>query len=125
MIIICKSIDMSVNMDIQDIELGMLQMQILWLLGSKPMHGYELMKKLTEIKRNEITQGALYPTLSKLRELGLIKVESEGPRGKKTYQLTGEGKRIMTKTCREFCRAFEGIFKDFICNCCPELEKVR
>lgn len=116
---------MSIVIGIQDIEVGMMQMQILWLLGSRPMHGYELMKVLTEIKGTKVTQGALYPTLSRLQDSGLIEVKSEGSRGKKTYQLTEKGRDIMSKTCTEFCRIFKGIFKDFVCTWCPEVEKVK
>jgi len=111
---------MSNNKGIEDIELGMLQMQILWVLGSKPTHGYYLMKKLTEIKKKKITQGALYPTLAKLQNLKLIEVKKEGTRGKKIYKLTKKGRKVMIKTCQEFCKTFQGIFKDFVCVGCPK-----
>jgi len=114
---------MSVEQPIAEIEVGMLQMQILWLLGGEPTHGYDLMKKLTEIKGIEMTQGTLYPTLARLVSLNLIEVKNEGSRGKKIYQLTDAGRSIMTKTCKEFCKVFEGVFRDFVCSCCPDVER--
>ena len=64
---------MSGNRHIGYIDLGILQMQILWLLNRKDTHGYELMKNLNEIKNTKITQGTLYPALQRLEELNLIK----------------------------------------------------
>lgn len=104
-----------------ELEIGVLQMQILWLLSKGPSHGYELMKKLTKLKKKEITQGALYPTLQKLERKGLIEVKREGSRGKKVYRLTGKGKEYMQQICRDFCEIFAGIYKDFYCACCPDI----
>ena len=107
--------DMSVR---QHSELGLLQMQILWILGREPTHGYELMKKLNSIKTKKIEQGTLYPALGKLEEHGLIKVKETGERGKKIYELTGEGREIMVQSCEEFSRTFSGIIVDFFCKSC-------
>ncbi len=99
-------------------DLGLLQMQILWILGREPMHGYEMMKKLNSIKTSKIEQGTLYPALQRLEEYNLIRVKEFGGRGKKTYELTGEGKEVMIQTCKEFSRTFSGIFIDFFCKSC-------
>ena len=98
------------------IDLGILQMQILWLLNRKDTHGYELMKNLNEIKKTKITQGTLYPALQRLEELNLIK--SKKGKRKIIYSLTSKGKKIMSDNCIEFCHTFEGIFKDYICHHC-------
>ncbi|MEM7819257.1 MAG: PadR family transcriptional regulator [Candidatus Aenigmatarchaeota archaeon] len=99
-----------------DIEIGILQMQILWLLNKKPIHGYELMKRLNEIKTTKITQGTLYPTLQKLEKLKLIK--SRKNERVIIYYVTSKGKKIMKETCDDFCRTFLGIIKDFVCLKC-------
>jgi PadR family transcriptional regulator PadR len=99
-------------------DLGLLQMQILWILGREPTHGYELMKKLNKIKTKTIEQGTLYPALQKLEEYGLIRVKETGGRGKKIYELTGEGKDVMIQSCEEFSRTFSGIIVDFFCKSC-------
>ncbi len=101
-------------------DLGPLQMQILWILGREPMHGYEMMKKLNRIKTSKIEQGTLYPALQKLEGYDLIKIKEVGGRGRKTYELTGEGKEVMVQSCKEFSRTFSGIFIDFFCKSCKE-----
>lgn len=99
-----------------DIELGMLQMQVLWLLGRQPSHGYELIKRLNEIKSTKITAGVLYPVLSRLEKLKLVSSRTSGR--KKVYHLTTAGRSVMTRSCTEFCRTFEGIFKQYVCERC-------
>lgn len=99
-----------------DIELGLLQMQILWFLNQRESHGYELMKKLNEIKTTKITQGTLYPALQRLQELRLISSREKGR--KIIYNLTERGKKTMKASCVDFCRTFHGIFEDFVCEKC-------
>lgn len=107
---------MSVNKNMPD--LGLLQMQVLWILSKRPSHGYYLMDLLTRIKHSPITQGTLYPTLAKLEKLGLVTFHTEGPRGKKTYALTAKGRRVAQDTCREFMSTYQDIFYDFGCAKC-------
>lgn len=99
-----------------DIDLGMLQMQVLWLLGRKPGHGYELIKQLNEIKPTKVTAGVLYPVLARLEEMKLISARTVGR--KRVYHLTPVGRSVMTRSCTEFCRTFEGIFKQYVCERC-------
>jgi PadR family transcriptional regulator PadR len=100
------------------LDLGVLQMQILWLVGRTPMHGYEIMRQLNEIKSTKVEQGTLYPALQKLEENELIKVKETGRRGKKVYELTDVGRKAMIRTCEEFSKTFSGIFEDFVCKSC-------
>jgi DNA-binding PadR family transcriptional regulator len=106
---------------ISEMELGMLQMQVLWLLNRKPTHGYEIMDTLNKIKRTKITQGTLYPTLQRLESLKLIKGEKEDR--KITYHITPEGKKAMDDVCIDFTRTFFGIFNDFVCHKCVGTKK--
>lgn len=99
-----------------EIELGILQMQILWLVNRKPTHGYEIMKTLSEMKKTKITQGTLYPTLQRLEERGLIKRHEEDR--KSVYSITPEGKRVMNDACLDFSKTFFGIFQNFVCEKC-------
>ena len=105
-----------------EIDLGMLQMQILWVLERKPSHGYELMKELSLLKKMSITQGTLYPTLQKLEKLGLIKGRDDDR--KIVYSITGKGRATMTSACSEFTRTFFGIFHDFVCEKCVSRDLV-
>ncbi|MBS3056967.1 MAG: PadR family transcriptional regulator [Candidatus Aenigmarchaeota archaeon] len=107
-----------------DIELGLLQMQILWMLYKKKAHGYELMKELNKIKKTRITQGTLYPAMQRLEELNLVHRETKGR--KLVYRLTDKGKKTMKNACLDFCSTFNGIFRDFICESCePENQMKR
>jgi PadR family transcriptional regulator, regulatory protein PadR len=99
-----------------EIEMGMLQMQVLWLLDKQATHGYELMKRLNAIKRTKVTQGTLYPVLQKLVLLKLIK-SSEKDR-KKIYSLTAKGEKTMKHACEDFVKIYEGIVRDFVCRGC-------
>ena len=100
-------------------DLGMLQMQVLWLLERGPTHGYALMKKLNVIKKTKIGQGTLYPTLQKLEGNGYIEVKDTGARGRKIYDITTKGKTIMRRSCDDFVFVFSGIFDEYKCRHCP------
>ena len=101
-----------------EIEMGLLQMQILWILSRKPCHGYEMMKDLNVIKSTKITQGTLYPTLKRLVELKMIEIDEDGAR--KVYHITERGKKTMDQSCTDFTRTFFGIFHDYVCGKCVE-----
>ena len=102
--------------EFREIELGLLQMQVLWLLSRKSTHGYELMKLLNAIKKTKITQGTLYPTLQALEKRDLIKRHDEDR--KSTYSITLKGRKVMNETCMDFSRTFFGIFQNFVCEKC-------
>ena len=99
-----------------EIELGMLQMQVLWVLSKKSTHGYDLMKILNEIKKTKITQGTLYPTLQALEERELIKSHEDDR--KIVYHITAKGRKTMNEACVDFSRTFFGIFQNYVCEKC-------
>jgi DNA-binding MarR family transcriptional regulator len=103
---------------LSEIDVGLLQMQILWILSRKPCHGYELMKDLNSIKSTKITQGTLYPTLKRLVQLKLV--ASADVDNKKVYHITDKGKKTMDQACTDFTRTFFGIFHDYVCGKCVE-----
>jgi PadR family transcriptional regulator, regulatory protein PadR len=106
-----------------EIEIGMLQMQILWILKKQPSHGYELMKTLSDLKKTTIKQGTLYPTLQKLEKLKLIKRREEDRRI--FYDITEKGKKTLDRACTDFTRTFFGIFHDFVCQKCVSRDLVN
>jgi len=116
---------MSVRIHKKDEDLGMLQMQVLWLLEKEPDHGYSLMKKLNEIKNTKIEQGTLYPLLQKLEGNGYIEVRDTGARGRKIYDITIKGKTIMRRSCEDFIFTFDNIIEDYKCKKCGEKNCVR
>ncbi len=75
---------------------GLLELSILNLLARGELYGYDLVKQLAEIKGLVITEGTVYPLLSRLRKARLLKTRleesSSGP-VRKYYALTREGYR--------------------------------
>lgn len=74
------------------------QMYYVLLVLHQPMHGYEIMNKITEITHGEVTVGAgsLYTLLPKFEKecyIKLVKVENN----KKIYQITNLGKKKLQK----------------------------
>ena len=67
-------------------------------LAERERYGYDLVKTLLEIPGMGVTEGTLYPLLSRLRMQGLIASRLEestsGP-ARKYYSLTREGRKVM------------------------------
>lgn len=76
---------------------GVLELCILNALAQRERYGYELVKSLVDIPGLGMTEGTLYPLLSRLRAQGLVSARleesSEGP-ARKYYSLTKEGKKV-------------------------------
>jgi PadR family transcriptional regulator, regulatory protein AphA len=66
----------------------------LGLIAQEPGSGYDLLKrfKLSMDKLWPATQSQLYGELNKLAAGGLIKVSDMGPRGRKEYAITDDGR---------------------------------
>lgn len=73
---------------------GLLDMCILRVLSEREYYGYELVKTLVDVPGLGLTEGTIYPLLSRLRVQGLVKTRleesTEGP-ARKYYSLTREG----------------------------------
>jgi len=76
---------------------GVLELCILNALAERERYGYELVKSLVDIPGLGMTEGTLYPLLSRLRAQGLVSARleesSEGP-ARKYYLLSREGKKV-------------------------------
>lgn len=73
---------------------GLLELCILNLLSSGEQYGYDIIRKVLEIPGFGITEGTLYPLLSRLRMQGLVQtrlVESNSGPARKYYALTEKG----------------------------------
>ena len=77
---------------------GLLELWILNLLKEHECYGYDLVKQLTARTGGGVTEGTLYPLLSRLHIQGLVGTRLEqsqnGP-ARKYYSLTPEGKRVV------------------------------
>ena len=77
---------------------GVLELCILNALSEEERYGYDLVKTLVGIPGLGVTEGTLYPLLSRLRVAGMVSTRleesSQGP-ARKYYSLTREGRKIM------------------------------
>jgi PadR family transcriptional regulator PadR len=75
-----------------------LELCILRALEADERYGYELVKALAAVPGMGLTEGTLYPLLSRLRVAGLLSARleesAEGP-ARKYYALTREGRRTL------------------------------
>jgi PadR family transcriptional regulator PadR len=77
---------------------GFLELCVLNALAGQERYGYDLVKSLVAVPGVGVTEGTLYPLLSRLRLQGLVEsrlVESaEGP-ARKYYRLTPSGRTMV------------------------------
>lgn len=77
---------------------GLLDVCVLNALAEKERYGYELVKTLVELPGLGVTEGTLYPLLSRLRVQGLVTTRleesTEGP-ARKYYALTSVGRETL------------------------------
>lgn len=83
---------------------GLIELCILNALAEEERYGYDLVKMLVEIPGLGVTEGTIYPLLSRLRVAGMITARleesSSGP-ARKYYALTKEGRKTM-ETMHEY-----------------------
>jgi PadR family transcriptional regulator PadR len=77
---------------------GLLELCILNALADEERYGYDLVKGLVGVPGLGVTEGTIYPLLSRLRVANLIssrlEESSAGP-ARKYYSLTKEGRKVM------------------------------
>ena len=79
---------------------GMLQLCILNAMKDSRLYGYDIVKKLRGIDGLVISEGTIYPILSRLKQQALVRTSieesQEGP-ARKYYQLTQRGERLLAE----------------------------
>ena len=79
---------------------GMLELCILNDIRNRKMYGYEIVRTLRRIEGLIISEGAIYPILSRLKRQGLvatsIQESSSGP-ARKYYKLTQRGEEMVSR----------------------------
>jgi len=77
---------------------GDLRLVLLSLIDEKPRHGYELIKELEQKFSGSYTPspGSVYPTLTLLEELGLLRSTAEEGT-KRLFEITAAGKRHLAE----------------------------
>lgn len=77
---------------------GILEFCILKVLEDASLYGYDIVRQLRTLEVLVISEGTIYPILSRLRREGLLKTYlEESPEGpaRKYYQLTNRGKDML------------------------------
>jgi len=95
---------------------GALEMMVLQILRSGPLHGYMLVQI---IKRNsddllEVEEGSLYPALQRMLKLAWVTAEwkiSERNRRVRVYRITPAGRKQLERKVSAFDRMLQGISK--------------
>ena len=79
---------------------GMLELCILNSIRGTSLYGYDIVRKLRNIEGLVISEGTIYPILSRLKREGFvqttIKESTEGP-ARKYYELTPKGEKILSQ----------------------------
>jgi PadR family transcriptional regulator PadR len=79
---------------------GWLELCVLNALAGGERYGYDLARTLAALPGENVTEGTLYPLLSRLRLQGLVFTrleESSGGPARKYYALTAAGRRAVEK----------------------------
>jgi DNA-binding PadR family transcriptional regulator len=81
---------------------GDIRAGILVLLGEQPMHGYQVIRELSERSGGawRPSPGSVYPTLQLLADEGLVRSE-EASGGRRNFELTDEGRAELEKRSGE------------------------
>lgn len=89
---------------------GVLDMCLLSIISEEPSYGYEMIHKLQERGLRLVSEGSIYPLLSRLQKGGLVDGylvhSTEGP-ARKYYQITTDGRAALVEWAKEW-----GDFRD-------------
>lgn len=91
---------------------GVLDMCLLALIGEEPSYGYEMVSKLQRRGLGRVSEGSIYPLLSRLQQRGLIEgyfVESSGGPPRKYYRIAPKGRRSLEDWAQEWGRLSAGV----------------
>ena len=91
---------------------GLLELCIVNIVGQGDIYGYDLVKRLASVQGLVVSEGTVYPLLSRLRTGGILKTylqEYESGPARKYYSLTPEGKKFLGLMNRHWAHLIEGV----------------
>ena len=91
---------------------GVLDMCLLALIGEEPSYGYEMVSKLQSRGLELVSEGSIYPLLSRLQKRDLIEgyfVESTGGPPRKYYRIAATGKKQLADWAGEWGKVSTGV----------------
>jgi PadR family transcriptional regulator len=77
---------------------GVLELCLLNVIGRGRVYGYDIVRQLREIDALVVSEGTIYPILSRLKRDGLVRTSlEESPAGpaRKYYALTRRGEQLL------------------------------
>jgi len=91
---------------------GVLEYCVLSLLSGEARYGFDLVRRLGDVDGMVISEGTIYPLLSRLRREGRVStawVESEAGPPRRYYSLTPEGRTALRAFTDEWHRFRDGV----------------
>ena len=94
---------------------GVLDMCLLALISEEPSYGYEMVRKLEQRGLELVSEGTIYPLLSRLQRRGLVETyltPSTGGPPRKYYRVTAHGRNVLgvwTSEWDDFRRSVDSV----------------
>lgn len=91
---------------------GLLELAILNTLDTDALYGYDIVRRLGEVDGLVITEGTVYPILSRLKNENYVETYiEESPEGppRKYYRLTSQGREELPRMNEHWQRLHEAI----------------
>jgi PadR family transcriptional regulator PadR len=90
---------------------GLLDLIVLQFLETEPMHGYQIITTIRKSFGVYLGPSTIYPLLNTLEEKGYIKSKwnMHNDRPRKVYNLTNDGKRVLTFTAQSLTMICKGM----------------
>jgi PadR family transcriptional regulator PadR len=94
-IILVAVTDLSFENWMTQLRKGLLELAVLNTIAATPLYGYDIVRRLSDVDHLVITEGTVYPILSRLKNTGLVETyleeSQEGP-PRKYHRLTVRGR---------------------------------
>jgi PadR family transcriptional regulator PadR len=94
--IVLGTVDIAENWTTQ-LRKGLLELCMLNVIGRGRMYGYDIVRQLRDVDALVVSEGTIYPILSRLKRDGLVRSSlEESPSGpaRKYYELTRRGEQL-------------------------------
>jgi PadR family transcriptional regulator PadR len=93
---------------------GTLDLLILKVVATGPVHGYAIAQRLDQVSRGvvQVPQGSLYPALHRLENRGLLSADwkdTETGREAKFYELTRKGRKQLETEAADWQRLIDAV----------------
>ena len=95
----------------REILLAFWKVHILHHASEEPLHGQWMLKELNE-HGYRISPGTLYPLLARMERLGWLRSKTDrraGPRARRDYRLTVEGKKVLEHVREQITELYDEV----------------